>query len=540
MNIKYETGNVVRSTSPENFGIFEFPAELPTEEWAGNEARSYTNYIRPIANLFENDREDSGLTKDLYKGWLFNKNSIVNGCKIEKTTIDNVDYYEVQHGAFINGASGGANDNPKVYYIFPACEALTKQIEREYEAAGNPNTLRVKIVYDYDSETYSCSYILNDVKHTLNTYTKAVPLINDLLTDLGITDRSIESHIVLPIFAGIDNTKIYFNGSKIVSGEPTGTGNTIIATITGGAISTADSVDSTINGQKIQNSTISNSSIINHSVTLGNTVVELGATITNFTGINSINGIQQKIGDTQQDEGDILFYYRTGDTVSTQIKIPHGTTFTLNTACAKAADNDITLATDGNLPTNAAVKGYISTFKAGSIFTGKMTFNGGLEIKNTSALTTNGQIKTTNTANASRNGGTLSGNASIYTAGGIEAVGDIYSNGNIVGINSGTYSKRELKENITDFTEDAVSLINSVKVVNYNYKADAEKNHKIGFIADDTHEYFATKNHNIMDQSNCIGLLLAAVQQLSAENKLLKERLDAIESNNTKRRKKQD
>ena len=164
-----------------------------------------------------------------------------------------------------------------------------------------------------------------------------------------------------------------------------------------------------------------------------------------------------------------------------------------------------------------------------------MTFNSGLH--SISKITSDGQVNVTLKEDASLNSGELSGSASIYTAGGIEAVGSIYSKGNVLGLNSGTYSKRELKENITDFTEDAVGLINTIKVVNYNYKADADKNHKIGFIADDTHEYFSTVNHNIMDQSNCIGILLAAVQQLSAENKLLKERLDGIESKSRKSKK---
>lgn len=526
MNIKYDTGNVIRTSS--DFSNFKFPNELPTEEWAGNEARSYVNYIRPIANLFENDREEIGLIKDLYKSIAFNKNSLIKGCKIEKSVIGNDTYYEVGHGAFIN--------NSHIYYIFPACEALAKQIEREYELEGNLDPLGnvgdldVKITYDYDSETYYYTCILNGIEIARDTATKAVSVISNILNAISLQKDIEEFNTVLPIFKNIDNTTIYFNGTSVATGEISGSSNTIIAIIADGEVT--QGLISSLDGGKIEDSTIENSSIKNHFVTIGSTPIEFGNSESNFTGVNSINGIQQRIGTDGTEAGDIIIYYQTSGVTNTQVKIPHGTQFTLGTACERAADTDATLTTDSNLPTNSAVKGYITSLVSGSLtpFTGNIAFNNGLTITNGKTLTSNGQLKTTNNTNASLVNNNLSGSASIYTNGGIEAQKDIYSKGNIVGLNSGTYSKRELKENISDFTEDAVELINGIKIVNYNYKADGDKNHKIGFIADDTHEYFSTKNHNIMDQSNCIGILLAAVQQLSAENKLLKERLDGIES----------
>lgn len=521
MNIKYDTGNVIRSSS--DFSNFKFPNELPTEEWAGNEARSYVNYIRPIANLFENDREEIGLIKDLYKSIAFNKNSLIKGCKIEKSVIGNDTYYEVGHGAFIN--------NSHIYYIFPACEALAKQIEREYELEGNLDPLGnvgdldVKITYDYDSETYYYTCILNGIEIARDTATKAVSVISSILNAISLQKNIEEFNTVLPIFKNIDNTTIYFNGTSIATGEISGSSNTIIAVIADGEVT--QGLISSLNGGKIEDSTIENSSIKNHFVTIGSTPIEFGSSESNFVGVNSINGVQQNDTDDQ-----IILYHRINDQSSTHLVVPSGVNYTLGNACTKTFDTDATLTTDANLPTNSAVKGYITSLTSGTLshFTGNITFDNGLTITNGKTLTSNGQLKTTNNTNASLVNNNLSGSASIYTDGGIEAKGDIYSKGNIVGLNSGTYSKRELKENISDFTEDAVELINGIKIVNYNYKADGDKNHKIGFIADDTHEYFSTKNHNIMDQSNCIGILLAAVQQLSAENKLLKERLDGIES----------
>ena len=526
MNTKYETGNVIRSSS--DFSGYKFPAELPTEEWAGNEARSYTNYIRPIANLFENDRENESLAKDLYEGWMYDKNSVIHGCKVEKTTIGADTYYEVQHGAFINGSF--------VYYIYPACEAVAKQIEREYELAGNVDILKIKITYDYATEEFNYSYILNDVESTPVQCTKAVEVVSGLLTALELTNP-IESHVILPILKNADSTTIYFDGTSITQGTPTGNGNTIIATTASGVI-TQSSVVATVNGHRIENSTINNDKIINNKITIGSTVMNLGDSKADFTGVTSINKVRQN-----GNNGAIELFYRDNGADTTTLIVPNGVSYTLGNACEKTFDTDVALTTNANLPTNSAVKGYITSLMAGTVshFTGNMTFDNGLTIINGKTLTSNGQIKTSNNTNASLVSNNLSGNASIYTDGGIEAQKDIYSKGNIVGLNAGTYSKRELKENITDFTEDAVELINGVKIVNYNYKADGDKNHKIGFIADDTHEYFSTVNHNIMDQSNCIGILLAAVQQLSAENKALKEKLDGIESKlNSKRRKHDD
>lgn len=82
-------------------------------------------------------------------------------------------------------------------------------------------------------------------------------------------------------------------------------------------------------------------------------------------------------------------------------------------------------------------------------------------------------------------------------------------------------SKRNLKENIHIFDQSALDIINQTKIVNFNYIADPEKNYKVGFIADDTNEILATKNHDKMDMYNSIGILMKAVQEL--DQKISKE-----------------
>ena len=85
-------------------------------------------------------------------------------------------------------------------------------------------------------------------------------------------------------------------------------------------------------------------------------------------------------------------------------------------------------------------------------------------------------------------------------------------------------SSRILKENIQIFDINALDLIASTNIVSFNYINDKEKNYKVGFIAEDTNEILASKNHNVMDMYNCIGILLKAVQELSHEIEELKNK----------------
>lgn len=91
-------------------------------------------------------------------------------------------------------------------------------------------------------------------------------------------------------------------------------------------------------------------------------------------------------------------------------------------------------------------------------------------------------------------------------------------------------SARELKKNIVPTTHKAVEEINKIKIVDFNYKTDENnENPKVGFIADDTDAIFSTREHNTIDIYNTLGMLLKAVQELSAENKELKEKIEKLE-----------
>ena len=82
-------------------------------------------------------------------------------------------------------------------------------------------------------------------------------------------------------------------------------------------------------------------------------------------------------------------------------------------------------------------------------------------------------------------------------------------------------SSRELKTNIRNWNDSALSLLDNVSIVKFNYKEDLTNEH-IGFIAEDTPVELSTKNQNAMDTNNVIGILIKAVQELKEEIKKLK------------------
>lgn len=105
----------------------------------------------------------------------------------------------------------------------------------------------------------------------------------------------------------------------------------------------------------------------------------------------------------------------------------------------------------------------------------------------------------------------------LYTSGNVKSLGQIEA----VSFNS--TSTIEAKENIYPTTISAVDLINQTKIVDFNFKGFDEP--KIGFIAEHTNTLLSGPEQKIMDHSNAIGLLLKAVQELSAEVEELKSRL---------------
>jgi len=90
-------------------------------------------------------------------------------------------------------------------------------------------------------------------------------------------------------------------------------------------------------------------------------------------------------------------------------------------------------------------------------------------------------------------------------------------------------SARKKKTNIEPFTSNALDIINSVQISSFNFKSDMDKPEDerqgyIGFIADDTDERLSGIHHDEFISMNCIGVLMKAVQELSAEIEELKKK----------------
>ncbi len=102
------------------------------------------------------------------------------------------------------------------------------------------------------------------------------------------------------------------------------------------------------------------------------------------------------------------------------------------------------------------------------------------------------------------------------------------------GINPGstsftTASSRTFKENLAEVkTPDILDKISHVNVYNYDF-INGPKN-RLGLMAEDFHTIFARGSDKYIDGQDIQMALWLAVQQLTAQNKELKDRLNALES----------
>lgn len=91
----------------------------------------------------------------------------------------------------------------------------------------------------------------------------------------------------------------------------------------------------------------------------------------------------------------------------------------------------------------------------------------------------------------------------------------------VTAYNFNTLSAKEYKEDIKPYEENATEKINDIDIVSYKYKGKEDE--RVGFIADDTDEIFASKGHDKFDITNTLGMILKSIQELS-------KRIDTLES----------
>lgn len=87
-----------------------------------------------------------------------------------------------------------------------------------------------------------------------------------------------------------------------------------------------------------------------------------------------------------------------------------------------------------------------------------------------------------------------------------------------------THSARSLKHDITQFTENATEILNTVVVHSYVYNRDDTNQSRIGIIADEVNDSrIAGADHDRFDVASTVGLLIKAVQELSQRIEVLEQ-----------------
>ena len=124
----------------------------------------------------------------------------------------------------------------------------------------------------------------------------------------------------------------------------------------------------------------------------------------------------------------------------------------------------------------------------------------------------------------------LVGMTSQTTSGGYNTT---YSNSNVYATNGAlsatsfnATSSRKAKKDIVPTSITAIDIINDTEIVDFKFKDDEDQVPHVGFIAEDTDPLLSTPNQDKMDYTNCIGVLLKAVQELSAKVEYLEKKLE--------------
>ena len=86
-------------------------------------------------------------------------------------------------------------------------------------------------------------------------------------------------------------------------------------------------------------------------------------------------------------------------------------------------------------------------------------------------------------------------------------------------------SSRKLKKDIAPTLISALDLVNDVEIVDFKFKDDEKETPHVGFIAEDTPEILSTPDKNSIDYTNCIGVLMKAVQELSTKVEELEKKI---------------
>lgn len=186
---------------------------------------------------------------------------------------------------------------------------------------------------------------------------------------------------------------------------------------------------------------------------------------------------------------------------------------------------DVELDTNG-VPTNLKI--YSTTMITGDVKVDGSITASGLNVSPKDPLKVNTATITADDSNVLYLLGTKNTSKSeITNTVNIENGPSIYmdSSGTLTATDITIVSSKEAKENIKASELNALDLINKIDIVDYIYKMDPKAIPHIGFIAENTDPLLSTPKKNRMDYTNCIGVLLKAVQELSKKVAVLEARV---------------
>ena len=186
---------------------------------------------------------------------------------------------------------------------------------------------------------------------------------------------------------------------------------------------------------------------------------------------------------------------------------------------------DVELGTNG-VPTNLKI--YSTTKIIGDVTVDGSITASGLNVSPKDPLKVNTTTLTADDSNVLYLLGTKNTSKSeITNTVNIENGPSIYmdSSGTITATDITIVSSKEAKENVKTSELSALDLINGINIVDYTYKMDPKAIPHIGFIAENTDPLLSTPKKNRMDYTNCIGVLLKAVQELSKKVAALETRV---------------
>lgn len=110
--------------------------------------------------------------------------------------------------------------------------------------------------------------------------------------------------------------------------------------------------------------------------------------------------------------------------------------------------------------------------------------------------------------------------------GGVKIEGDVQITGALT-----QASSIALKENVSELSrQEAVEALQGLKAVKFNYKADSQKEQRLGFIAEEVPDLVASSERDRLSPMDIIAVLTKAVQELAAEVNSWKEQSRGTQS----------